>query len=223
LLLGNWVLDRRTKAGKGWRRPIVAVTILISMTLVSMALVSMTLVSMALGANPLAARLGLLQEAATGARQSAQPNASQEDQDAKQDAGQKADQNQNADQDTDQDADGKADQDGEPAEEQDENPKPEAAPPEMAPGDQGAKPKPADAVERPLPPTLTEKQKQLIEDTDRLYALATDLKSEVDKTNKDTLSIQVILKADEIEKLARSIRDRNKPEEHTKVTDTRAY
>jgi hypothetical protein len=72
---------------------------------------------------------------------------------------------------------------------------------------QVANAKPADL---PLPSTEATKQ-QLIEDTDRLYQLATELKSEVDKTNRNTLSVQVIKKADEIEKLARSIHDRTKP------------
>lgn len=55
-----------------------------------------------------------------------------------------------------------------------------------------------------------ERQKQLVKDTDRLLALATELKSEVDKTNKDVLSVEVIKKADEIEKLAKNVRERMK-------------
>jgi hypothetical protein len=70
-----------------------------------------------------------------------------------------------------------------------------------------------------LPPDLTarqersrnvDRQKQLVADTTRLLILATDLKTEVDKTNKDVLSVDVIKKADEIEKLARSVKDRMK-------------
>jgi hypothetical protein len=53
-----------------------------------------------------------------------------------------------------------------------------------------------------------ERQKQLVKDTQKLLELATDLKSEVDKTNKDVLSVDVVKKADEIEKLARSVKDR---------------
>ncbi len=55
-----------------------------------------------------------------------------------------------------------------------------------------------------------ERQKKLIADTDRLLALSTELKAEMDKTTKDTMSIQVIKKAEEIEKLARSVKDRMK-------------
>ena len=51
-----------------------------------------------------------------------------------------------------------------------------------------------------------ERKKQLEDDSARLVALATELKSEVDKTNKDTLSLNVIRKATEVEKLAHDIR-----------------
>ncbi len=56
----------------------------------------------------------------------------------------------------------------------------------------------------------SERQKRLVADTDKLLALATDLKAQVDKTNKDTLSLEVIKKADEIEKLAHSVKERMK-------------
>ena len=53
-----------------------------------------------------------------------------------------------------------------------------------------------------------DRQKDLVRDTNKLLSLATDLKTEVDKTNKDVLSVDVVKKADEIEKLARSVKDR---------------
>jgi hypothetical protein len=56
----------------------------------------------------------------------------------------------------------------------------------------------------------TERQKRLVADTDKLLELATDLKAQVDKTNKDVLSVDVIKKADEIEKLAHSVKERMK-------------
>lgn len=71
----------------------------------------------------------------------------------------------------------------------------------------------------PLPPQIqeqqarsqnNERQKRLVADTDKLLALATQLKQEVDKTNKDVMSVDVIKKADEIEKLARSVKERMK-------------
>jgi len=55
-----------------------------------------------------------------------------------------------------------------------------------------------------------ERQKRLVADTEKLLALATDLKAQVDKTNKDTLSVDVIKKAEEIEKLAHSVKERMK-------------
>jgi hypothetical protein len=56
----------------------------------------------------------------------------------------------------------------------------------------------------------SERQKKLVDDTNKLLALATDLKTQVDKTNKDILSVDVIKKADEIEKLAHSVKERMK-------------
>jgi hypothetical protein len=55
-----------------------------------------------------------------------------------------------------------------------------------------------------------DRQKRLVADTDKLLALATDLKEQVDKTTKDTMSVDVIKKADEIEKLAHSVKERMK-------------
>ncbi len=59
-------------------------------------------------------------------------------------------------------------------------------------------------------PVNAEQRKQLAEDSARLLHLATDLKAEVDKTNKDTLSLTVIRKAGEIEKFAHEVRARTK-------------
>lgn len=47
-------------------------------------------------------------------------------------------------------------------------------------------------------------------DTDKLLALATELKQYVDKTNENIMSVNVINKADEIDKLAKSIREKMK-------------
>jgi len=54
------------------------------------------------------------------------------------------------------------------------------------------------------------RQAQLKRDTERLFELANELKQYVDKTNENILSIDVIKKADEIEKLAHSIREKMK-------------
>jgi len=55
-----------------------------------------------------------------------------------------------------------------------------------------------------------ERKKQISDDSTRLLKLATELKSEVDKTTKDTLSLGVIRKADEIERLAHSVKEKMK-------------
>ena len=55
-----------------------------------------------------------------------------------------------------------------------------------------------------------ERQKALKQDTDKLLKLATELKEYVDKTNENILSMDVLKKTDEIEKLAKSVRDKMK-------------
>ena len=54
------------------------------------------------------------------------------------------------------------------------------------------------------------RQQNIKKDTDKLLALATELKQYVDKTNENILSMDVIKKADEIEKLARTVKDKMK-------------
>jgi hypothetical protein len=56
----------------------------------------------------------------------------------------------------------------------------------------------------------TERKRQIAEDSAKLLKLATDLKAEVDKTTKDTLSLSVIRKAEEIEKLAHDVKEKMK-------------
>jgi hypothetical protein len=55
-----------------------------------------------------------------------------------------------------------------------------------------------------------ERKKQLADDSAHLLKLANELKTEVDKTDKDTLSISVIRKADEIERLAHIVKEKMK-------------
>ena len=57
---------------------------------------------------------------------------------------------------------------------------------------------------------ISERQKRLVADTDKLLALTTALKEQVDESNKDILSVDMIKKADEIEKLAHSVKERIK-------------
>jgi hypothetical protein len=55
-----------------------------------------------------------------------------------------------------------------------------------------------------------QRQQHLKQDTDKLLKLATELKTEVDKSNANILSVEVIKKADEIEKLAHSVKEKMK-------------
>ena len=55
---------------------------------------------------------------------------------------------------------------------------------------------------------VTERQAQLRRDTEKLVALTAELKERVDKTGGNVLSMDVIKKAQEIQKLARSVQDK---------------
>jgi hypothetical protein len=55
-----------------------------------------------------------------------------------------------------------------------------------------------------------DRQKALKNDTDKLVKLAAELKDYVDKSNEDVLSLDVIKKADQIEKLAHSVKEKMK-------------
>ncbi len=55
-----------------------------------------------------------------------------------------------------------------------------------------------------------ERQADLKRDTEKLLALAKELKESVDKTNEGMLSVDVVKKAEEIEKLAHSVKDKMK-------------
>lgn len=55
-----------------------------------------------------------------------------------------------------------------------------------------------------------DRHKRLAADVDKLVQLTNELKVDVDKTNKDELSIDVIKKAQEIEKLAHDVQNRMK-------------
>jgi len=55
-----------------------------------------------------------------------------------------------------------------------------------------------------------ERQKRLVSDSDKLLQLATQLHEDVSKTNQHILSVDVVRRAEEIEKLARSVKERMK-------------
>jgi len=56
----------------------------------------------------------------------------------------------------------------------------------------------------------SDRKKQITDESAQLLNMALALKAEVDKTTKDTLSLNVIKKADEIEKLAKSVKEKMK-------------
>ena len=53
-----------------------------------------------------------------------------------------------------------------------------------------------------------QRQQDIRKDTEKLLELATELKQAVDKSNKDTLSLDVVRKAEEIEKLAKQVKSK---------------
>jgi hypothetical protein len=53
--------------------------------------------------------------------------------------------------------------------------------------------------------SLPPEQQRLLEHADQLVALAEQLKAEVNKTNQYTLSLRTLQRADDIEKLAKSL------------------
>jgi hypothetical protein len=55
-----------------------------------------------------------------------------------------------------------------------------------------------------------QRQAELKRDTERLLRLSTELKDYVDKTNEHVLSLEVLKKAEEIEKLAHSVKTKMK-------------
>lgn len=55
-----------------------------------------------------------------------------------------------------------------------------------------------------------ERRKRLMADTARLVTLTNELKAELDKASKDELSLDVVRKAAEIEKLAHDVKERMK-------------
>ena len=77
----------------------------------------------------------------------------------------------------------------------------------------GAEPDPNDPMQRQREQKMEKarnvaRQQDLVRDTDKLLALAKELKEEVNQSNKDTLSVEVVKKAAEIERLAKSVKDR---------------
>ena len=69
----------------------------------------------------------------------------------------------------------------------------------------------SDSAPAKAPLTPEEKKRaDLVADTEKLYKLSQELKAEVAKSNKDTLSVAVVKKAQEVERLAKSIKERTR-------------
>lgn len=94
----------------------------------------------------------------------------------------------------------------------------QASAPSPATAAQSKQDAPTDAKGLAVSPTRQEKaatpdndrKKQIADESTQLLSMALALKAEVDKTTKDTLSLNVIRKADEIEKLARTVKEKLK-------------
>lgn len=57
---------------------------------------------------------------------------------------------------------------------------------------------------------MSDKQKQLLEQTNALLKLAAELKVSVDKSTKDQLSLEVVRKAEAVEKMAKELKGKIK-------------
>jgi hypothetical protein len=55
-----------------------------------------------------------------------------------------------------------------------------------------------------------QRQAEIRRDSEQLLKLATELKQYVDKSNENILSVEVVRKAEEIEKLAHSVKEKMK-------------
>ena len=88
-------------------------------------------------------------------------------------------------------------------------------PPPIHPRDAGVAPADADDARERIEHDMAKKAAKdrvaaLKSDTDKLLKLSVELKSYVDKSDENVLSLDVIKKADEIEKLAKSVKDKMK-------------
>jgi hypothetical protein len=78
--------------------------------------------------------------------------------------------------------------------------------PQPVPGEDNEPPVPSRAQKEMEKKANLQRQADLKRDTEKLLKLSTELKEYVDKTNENLLSLEVVKKADEIEKLAHSVK-----------------
>ncbi len=83
-------------------------------------------------------------------------------------------------------------------------------PPPSTQGKVGAPTRPSNSAHDMAKKANLQRQASLKADTDKLLKLAEELKDSVDKSNENVLSVDVLKKAEEIEKLAHSVKDKMK-------------
>jgi len=93
---------------------------------------------------------------------------------------------------------------------------PSAAQEASGPQKQAAAPSPAAKTGKPAAPaaSLSPEQQRLLDEADQLLDLAQKLKVEVDKTNQYTLSLNTLRRADDIDKLAKTLEKQVEREAH---------
>ena len=64
--------------------------------------------------------------------------------------------------------------------------------------------------DRQLKEANKKRQQEIRNDTEKLFQLATELKAAVEKSNENVLSLDVVRKADEVEKLAKRVKEKMK-------------
>lgn len=69
---------------------------------------------------------------------------------------------------------------------------------------------PKDMQDKMVRDANKKRQQEIHDDTEKLFQLATELKAAVDKSNENVLSLDVVRKADEVEKLAKKVKDKMK-------------
>jgi hypothetical protein len=65
----------------------------------------------------------------------------------------------------------------------------------------------AASLQQPAKMSADERQKKLLADAEQLRAMAQALKASVEATRKDELSVKAVHQAEQIEKLARAVRE----------------
>jgi hypothetical protein len=63
-------------------------------------------------------------------------------------------------------------------------------------------------MDRQLHEANKKRQQDIRNDTEKLFQLASELKAAVDKSNENLLSLEVVRKADEVEKLAKRVKEK---------------